>query len=117
MQLNKLGTVFSKSVAFPNPDEKVLYKVREASYATRRSIKSCMQVLTPRQFVADGKWRTDPIHKTEKDADGNLNNVLYPGDIIPHHEATGLTSLHKSRSSASDAAGTGMITSVAPGAS
>jgi hypothetical protein len=33
------------------------------------------------QFVADGTWQHDPTHKTEKDHEGNTNNVLYPDDI------------------------------------
>lgn len=50
------------------------------------------------QFVADGEWKHDHTGKTETDHEGNINNILYPTDIME------------------TSAGAAMLSSVAPGA-
>ncbi|KYG44004.1 carbohydrate-binding module family 48 protein [Acidomyces richmondensis BFW] len=75
IKLDKSGDVFKKTVTLPKTDEKILYK-----------------------FVADGEWKHDHTGKTETDHEGNINNILYPTDIME------------------TSAGAAMLSSVAPGA-
>ncbi|GAB7345817.1 hypothetical protein MBLNU457_4077t1 [Dothideomycetes sp. NU457] len=56
-RLERHGDVFSKTVRLPSED-KVLYK-----------------------FVVDGNWTTDHTAASERDFDGNINNVLYKHDL------------------------------------
>ncbi|GAB7358616.1 hypothetical protein MBLNU230_g3846t1 [Neophaeotheca triangularis] len=73
VKLDENNGVFQKTVELPSED-KIFYK-----------------------FVADDVWNTDHSAQTEPDAEGNVNNVLYPGNL--------------------STSGVGMMSSVAPGAS
>ncbi|RHZ67547.1 carbohydrate-binding module family 48 protein [Aspergillus thermomutatus] len=58
VKLDRYGDVFKKEVQLPSADEKVHYK-----------------------FVVDGIWTTDSSAAEEDDGSGNINNVLYPGQL------------------------------------
>ncbi|GFF57443.1 hypothetical protein IFM61606_07851 [Aspergillus udagawae] len=58
VKLDRKGDVFTKEVQLPSADEKVHYK-----------------------FVVDGIWTTDSTAAEEDDGSGNINNVLYPGQL------------------------------------
>lgn len=60
-KLIQTGNVFEKNVTLPSAAEKIYYK-----------------------FVVDGEWVTDPTAPQEKDASGNLNNVLTTDRIVKH---------------------------------
>ncbi|KAF2399551.1 hypothetical protein EJ06DRAFT_557351 [Trichodelitschia bisporula] len=61
--------VFEKKVDFPLEEKKITYK-----------------------FVVDGKWIHNHTAACETDEHGNVNNVLYLQDIIPHGQANVLSS-------------------------
>ncbi|CAK46804.1 hypothetical protein AnigIFM59636_008725 [Aspergillus niger] len=59
VKLDRVGDVFEKEVPLPVTDEKVHYK-----------------------FVVDGIWTTDNRAPEEDDGSSNINNVLYPDQIL-----------------------------------
>ncbi|GKZ30399.1 hypothetical protein AbraIFM66950_008969 [Aspergillus brasiliensis] len=59
VKLDRVGDVFEKEVSLPVTDEKVHYK-----------------------FVVDGTWTTDNRAPEEDDGSSNINNVLYPDQIL-----------------------------------